>query len=316
MNFKFVWRGAAALAVAALLSACGGGQVDEFKPKRIIAFGDEQSLVTADGKKYSVNLATTSDTTDQECRTYPVWTQIVAAEFGLSFPGCRTAGAADNGVMKATVNAKVEDFARQISEISSTFTDDDLTTVMVGTHDVLEQYALYPAKSKEAILAELRTRGTRWGELVNSIAEAGPRVQVVTIPDLGLTPFAIAEKAAATAAGAESPDRQALLTELVAAYNLAMRLALIQDGRMIGLVFGEIETQQMVRYPGSYRLSNVVKGVCAVDLPNCTSTTVIPEVTSGDPVTEFLWADSIRPGIEFHDRLGDLAYYRSNNNPF
>ncbi|WP_046110801.1 hypothetical protein [Aquincola tertiaricarbonis] len=306
MNFKFVWRGAAALAVAALLSACGGGQVDEFKPKRIIAFGDEQSLVTADGKKYSVNLAPTTDTTDQECRTYPVWTQIVAAEFGLSFPGCRVAGAADNGVMKATANAKVEDFARQITEISSTFTDDDLATVMVGTHDVLEQYALYDGNNKAALLAELKARGTHWGELINSIAKAGPRVQVVTIPDLGLAPRF----------KTQSAERRAVLTELVAAYNLAMRLALIQDGRMIGLVFGDIEIQQMVRYPGSYSLSNVDTAVCKNALPDCTTESVIDAVTQSDPVTEFLWADDIRPGIEFHDRLGDLAYYRSNNNPF
>ena len=47
-----VWAPAlAAAAVALLLAACGGGdQVEQFRAGRVIAFGDENSVITADGR--------------------------------------------------------------------------------------------------------------------------------------------------------------------------------------------------------------------------------------------------------------------------
>ena len=50
-----------AVAAAGLMAACGGGtsQVEPFKPGRVIAFGDESSVIVNDGanngRKYSVN---------------------------------------------------------------------------------------------------------------------------------------------------------------------------------------------------------------------------------------------------------------------
>ena len=41
-----------ALAVSAALAGCGGGteQIEPFKPERMITFGDESSVITAEGK--------------------------------------------------------------------------------------------------------------------------------------------------------------------------------------------------------------------------------------------------------------------------
>ncbi|MEF7615242.1 SGNH/GDSL hydrolase family protein [Aquincola sp. MAHUQ-54] len=318
MNLKKLWRGAFAIGAAAVLSACGGGQVDEFEPSRLLAFGDEMSIIVpADttgaggvalkkGSKYSVNFVDSDGALN--CRTYPLWTQYVASGFGFTFEGCKSGTEEAKALVLATANAKVADFEAQINGASA-LTSKDLATVMVGTHDVKELYERLRdgggTVTRAQVIEEAQARGKQWGELINKLAKAGPRVVVSTIPDLGLSPYAKAEKA------------EALLSELVKEYNLAMRLALIQDGRLIGLVFGELETQEMVKYDGNYGLDNVTEAICAdtAVLPNCSNKTLKSGIAE-DKVDNYLWADSFRPGTEFHERMGDLAEYRAKNNPF
>ena len=51
-----------AAVVAVLLVACGGGeQVETFRANRVIAFGDETSVINADHSKYSVNAVQLAD---------------------------------------------------------------------------------------------------------------------------------------------------------------------------------------------------------------------------------------------------------------
>lgn len=313
MNLKNVSRGLAAIGAAALLSACGGGQVDAFKPDRILAFGDELGLVNPGGSKYSVN-ALKSGTTDLDCATYPVWTQVVAKGFDLVFPECNPDNVASpTSRMLASNGAKVADFAAQVSAFKvagGAFTNKDLVTVMVGMHDVLELYAQYPDTLTEAqITAELQTRGRAWAAQQNSIAREGARVLVSTIPNLGLTPYALAEDAAHP-----GEERAKLLTRLTDAFNLAMRLDQIQDGRMIALVLGDVESKRLVDNPGSWSLSNVKDPVCTVALPGCTTTTVISDAT--DKPTQWMWADTLHPSVQFQKRLGDVAQFQAEHNPF
>ena len=69
-------RHAASLITAALLlTACGGGgeQVERFVPTRLIAFGDETSVIEdnlrdANGRKYAVNWATAASGATPETR--------------------------------------------------------------------------------------------------------------------------------------------------------------------------------------------------------------------------------------------------------
>lgn len=356
MNFKSLCRGAAAAGVVALLSACGGGAVDEYEPVRIYAFGDEQSLLTNDngnnGRKYSVNLAQTATNDDLECQTYPIWTQLVASGFGRVFDQCKSTGATATAFMRATPLAKVADLDKQIAGTLTgtnsytdpiTFVDKDLATMMVGTYDVLELYGRVVGKTSalatalgdnydtvvtgstltyDQAVAEATARGKQWAEVQNRVANAGARVLVMTIPDLSYSPMAIADQAAADAdSTATYKARRALLAALTTAYNLAMRTNQINDGRLIGLVLGDTELADMVKYPGNYSLSNVVDAACdtttygdAAKLPNCTTATLTSGATAAP--TQWLWADSYRLGINYQQRMGDLAYYRANNNPF
>lgn len=350
MNFKSLCRGAAAAGVVALLSACGGGAVDDYEPVSIYAFGDEQSLLTNEssrpnnGFKYSVNLADTTDTTDLECQTYPIWTQLVASGFGRVFDQCRSSTATATAFMRATPLAKVADLDGQIagtvtgtntSKNAITFVDKDLATMMVGTYDMLELYGRVVGKTAalsaalgsnydtvvtggtltyDEAVAEATRRGEQWAAVQNRVANAGARVLVVTIPDLSFSPMAIADQTAGNTDSFTEKRRRQLLKDMTTAYNLAMRKNQINDGRLIGMVLGDTELDSMVRFPGSYSLSNVVDAVCTTALPNCTAATVIT-AASGN-ATQWLWADSYRLGIEYQRRMGDLAYYRANNNPF
>nr|WP_316642953.1 SGNH/GDSL hydrolase family protein [uncultured Roseateles sp.] len=325
-GLRALWCGAAA---ALMLSACGGGggQVEPFKPTRIIALGDESSLITPAGKKYSVNaLVTQTDATlpdKLDCKSNPIWVQTVATNFGLVFPQCNPDNVVTtNGVMYAQVGAKVADVKAQIDAhlASGSFNPKDLVTVLVGMHDVLELYNQYPAQSQATLLAQAEQRGQALADQVNRIVNANGRAIFVLTPDMGLTPFALAEKAAKPASGSDQ-DRAAFLTSLSARFNSKLRLGVINDGRLIGLVNGAEMTQLIVAFPGSYGFVNVDKVACNVALPDCTtktmssSTDAAGAVTAADGTT-WLWADSIHFGAGMHTRLGSTAYSAASIHPF
>jgi lysophospholipase L1-like esterase len=307
-----VWLAAVALSA---LGACGGGtsQIDPFTPTRILSFGDEASLITPEGKKYTVN-GVNATTGAPDCTVNPIWVQSLAGSFGLVFPQCNPDPlntAAPTGVMYATEGGKVADVKAKIDQHFSTggFGNKDLVTVMVGTNDVLEVYARYPAQSEAALVDELKARGSLLADQINRIATAGGRVVVTTLPDVGLTPFAIKEKAAKT-----DTDRAALLSRLTVQFNVAMRLKLINDGRMIGLALVDESMQAAVKYASAYGFSNVTEAVClsTVAPQDCTPSTL---VTGGD-ATAWLWATDTLLGPSGQRRLSELAQIRAHNNPF
>jgi outer membrane lipase/esterase len=305
-----LWLRKAALAagVALTLAACGGGsgQVEPFEPTRILAMGDQTSRLEADGRKYTVN-ALVEGGTALDCETHPLWVQIVAEVFDLAFPQCPGENTAPTGVMLAANGAKAADIQAQVDSVAATFTDDDLVTMLVGANDIIELYAQFPTRSEDDIGAELRARGRTWGAQINRVALAGPAVLVVTVPDVGKTPFALAEESA-------NAGRAALLTRLTDQYNAGMRLEIINDGRMIGLAFGDLEVQNIVRFPGAFGFSNVTEAAClaSAPLPTCTTATL---VTDADAIN-WLWADDRHLSPGGHNRLGAIAASRATNNPF
>jgi outer membrane lipase/esterase len=305
-----LWLRKAVLAagVALTLAACGGGsgQVEPFEPTRILAMGDQTSRLEADGRKYTVN-ALVEGGTALDCETHPLWVQIVAEVFDLAFPQCPGENTAPTGVMLATNGAKAADIQAQVDAVEASFTEDDLVTMLVGANDIIELYAQFPTRSEDDIGAELRARGRTWGAQINRVALAGPAVLVVTVPDVGKTPFALAEESA-------NAGRAALLTRLTDQYNAGMRLEIINDGRMIGLAFGDLEVQNIVRFPGAFGFANVTEAAClaSAPLPNCTTATL---VANADPIN-WLWADDRHLSPGGHNRLGAIAASRATNNPF
>lgn len=325
MSFRSfsVRKGLAALfgafALAGLSSCGGGGQVEPFEPTRILAFGDELSVIESDGRKYSVNAFRITDstttpptesTTELDCTRNPIWIQSVATTFDLVFDRCPGTATATSGQVLAQVGQKVSDLASQIAAVQgAALNEDDLALVMIGMNDILELYGRYPTTSRDDLLAEARDRGTALGEQVNALAQSGPAVVVLTVPDLGLTPFAQAQNTSTS-----DPTRSALLTDLTEAFNNRMSLALINDGRLIGLVYADVESQNIVRFPSSFGVTNTADVACVatVTLPDCTTATLV----TGATASSHMWADALRPAQALHTRMGTVAASRARNNPF
>lgn len=326
MSFKLLarlgtrrWLGAAAVAGAALLASCGGGgQITPFAPTRVLAFGDEASLIEADGRKYSINAfrqvtvggVTSDDPSAIDCTRNPLWIQTVAASFGLAFDRCLGTATTATGQVLARAGHKVADLAAQIAAVQgAALGEQDLALVMIGMHDILELYARYPASSRDTLLAEARARGSALGAQINQLALRGPAVVVLTVPDIGLSPFALAQN---TSSG--DATRSALISALGEAFNNRMSVELINDGKLIGLVYADIELQNMVKFASSFGLANVVAPACRTDapLPGCTTATLVDTATA----TSWLWADGLQLSPAGQSRLGLLAEARARGNPF
>lgn len=305
--------GCALLATAALtvLSACGGGtaQIEPFAPTRIIVFGDESSAITSEGKKYTVN-ALDATTGALACASNPNWVQKLAEVYtGLVFPQCNPGNVAvTTGIMYATAGAKVADVKTKIDThfATNSFGPKDMVTMLVGANDVFELYSQFPAQSQDSLLAEARARGTALGQQVNRIANANGRIILSTLPDLGTTPFAVeAEKLNA--------GRAAFLSKLSDEFNVAMRLAIINDGRLIGLVLLDENSKAFALYPSYYGFANAVAPVCltTVATQDCTTKTLVTD-GSGDT---WLWATDRLLSAGGQLALGNLAIARLTN-PF
>jgi hypothetical protein len=297
-----------AVLAAALAASCGGSTdpVEPFVPQQVIALGDETNLLTPDGKRYGINGLNANGAVD--CRSLAIWTQSVAAAWGYVFDQCNPSAITPaRGVMRAGFNAKAADLDAQIDAqvATATPTSKDLFTVLVGMHDIIELYEQYPTRNEDDLTADLKARGNHVAQQINRLVDLGARVIVSTVPDLGLTPYALAQEAA-------NSGRAALLTRLTDSFNARVRVDIIQDGRYIGLLITDDLILQMVQSPSSYGLANVTRAACTTPVPDCTTQTLV----AGANASNYLWADELRIGPTAHSQLYQLAVTRAQRNPF
>lgn len=326
------------------LAACGGGDpVTDFDPERILVLGDETSVITDGtgvyppshpqagqaipaGRNYSINGLDPAppdppaSAVDNEppgpidCRGRRIWVQVLADEYGFRFEECNNDpdGTPQRGIIYAGAGARVADIASQVAqhEATSRFTPSDLVTVLVGQHDILDLYAgVTPANSCATAATQARSRGEALAVQINRIARGGSggRVVFVTVPRQGDTPFGRQTTV--------DPNRRQCLNQLTDAFNTGLRTDVTNDGRHMALV--AIDEQARLIVDDSDRFGgydNVRDAACTVAAPDCTSETLVPDAASGD---DFLWADELHFGPEFHDLLGDIAVDRVRNDvPF
>ena len=306
---------AAGMLCLALLASCGGGtQVERFVPSRVIVLGDETSVINAGGSKYSINATVSATDLALDCKTHPIWVQVLANAYGLVFAQCNPTAAPVTGVMLSTPAAKVADIATQAAQMGA-LSGKDLVTVLAGANDILAQYARYPGVGEQQLAAELEATGAALAAQVNAIANAGGKVLIATVPDLGLSPFAIAQRAANT-----DTDRAALLSRLTLRLNAKLRANIINDGRRIGLLLADELVQTDVKFPSTYGYVNVVAAAClsSAVLPACTTATLQPASADVAAAGSFswLWADATHLSPGGHNQLGALAATRAAGNPF
>lgn len=321
LSVNLLRRGAlgAALAASMLLASCGGGDpVVEFVPDRVLAFGDEDSIITADGRKYTVNAFQTDTTAGKilDCAANAIWVQRLASSYGLVFPQCNPNDVADpRSRIYAVAGAKVADLAAQVDQhlATDTFSGKDLVTLAIGQHDVIEQYERYPDVGTVELLQEVFDAGQVLALQVSRIAAAGGKVLVSTVPDVGLSPYAINEN---TTTG--DSTRAAFISQLVAEFNKGLRVG-IQDetGDKVALMLTDELVQAMAKFPASYGgMTNVTSAVCdpakAATVDLCTTDTLV----TGGSASLYLWADDIHLSPNGHAYVGSLAGSRTRANPF
>ena len=314
----------AGVAGAVLLAACGGGsQVEAFHATRVLAFGDETSVINADGSKYSVN-AVQTDLITLDCNNNLLWIQTVAAAYGLVFPECNTLPvSAPVSRILAFNGAKVADISTQVDQqlANDGFAPKDIVTMLVGANDILAQYADYPRVSEADLTANVEQAGAALAAQVNRIANLGAKVLLSTTIDMGFTPLALTEEAA-------NPGRAALLSRLSARFNAALRANIMNDGRKIGLVKLDeyVSGVAKARAAGGGTFANTTLAAClpTAPLPSCTPQTLGTDAGAVPPPTTpvaadgatWLWADTTHLSAGGQTSLGSLALTRAQNNPF
>lgn len=302
---------AGALAAAALLGGCGGGSTENsFRATRVIAFGDETSVINADGSKYTINGLASGSTTTLDCNANPLWIQGVAALYGLVFPQCAGTVANPLSRIRATNGATVAELAGQIDQQigDGGLQAGDLVTVLIGANDVAAQFAQYPAVREDQLIANLDAAGATLARQVNRLADLGAKVVVSTIPDMGLAPFA------GNRAAGSSDTNPALVSRLSTRFNDAMLARLTNDGHKIGLVQLDqfLLASNRATAAGQGTFANTTRAACAVALPQCTTNTLVAEAVN----VAWMWADDRHLGPVAQANLGSLAASRALNNPF
>lgn len=318
---RFAARTAAGIVAVAALASCGGGtyQVTAFVPARLLTFGDESSmLVGAQGLKYSIN-GISAATLQIDCTQNPLWTQALANSYGLVFANCNpNASNQVNAIDLTKLNGTVDDVVQAVSafQAGDTFNGNDMVTIWVGMHDVLSDYQLNGTDGDETtLLSDMKTQGTTLGNLVNTIAAAGAKVVLLTIPDMSDTPFAFVESQRGDF------DRLKLLSDMSTSFNLGLRSTIINDGSQIALVLVDDVVRNDVRSPGSFGLissDNQSYGCLnTAPLPNCTPDTLNNDPATGQPANAgFLWADATHLGPVAQTQIGNQAVGRAHSNPF
>ena len=322
-----------AAAGAALLASCGGGsQVESFVPSRIVAFGDESSVINADGSKYTVNavifdasVSPPVPTTAIDCAGNPIWVQAVASTFGLVFPQCNPLSVvAPVSRIYAFKNAVVADLATQIdvAVANGGFAAGDMATVFIGANDVVAQFSQYPGVGEAQLGDNAEQAGKALALQVNRLAALGAKVLISTIPDMGLTPFA------GDRSGTTVNTGTGVLSRLSTRFNDALLANLLNDGHKIGLVQLDeyMKAVDRARILGGGSFANTSLAAClpAAPLPLCTTQTLGDDAAAVPPPVAvstasgatWLWADALHLSAGGQASLGSLAVTRARANPF
>ena len=310
--------GLVAIGALATLASCGGGtyQVTVFQPARVLTFGDESSrLETAQGLKYSINGLNANQLTD--CTVAPIWTQIVAGSYGLVYANCNVNVSNQTyAIDLTTVNGTVDDVVNKVAafQAGDTFNYNDLVTIWVGMHDILNEYEANGTGDQATLLANMRAQGTTLANVVNSIAAAGGKVLLLTVPDMSDSPFGYAESQRGDF------DRLKLLSDMSTQFNVGLRSNIVNDGSKIALVLVDDLVRNAARNPGGYgmiQLANQVGGCLdTAPLPTCTTDTLKNDPTTGQATTGFMWADATHLGSIMQTQIGNQANNRAHSNPF
>lgn len=303
---------AAACSVAALVSACGGGQlVAAFSPSRLVVFGDASADAGQAGARYTVNGSASN------------WTEQLASSYSLTVTPVSAGGTSyAQGSARITVrpdaagNAGVPSVADQIGTFlaASGPAGGDLIVVGAGVSEIIYQMSLVTAGtiSDTQARANVEQAGRDLGAQVRRLVNAGAQhVAVSGAYNLGRTPWA------------RTIGQTSLLETLSSRFNEEMLISIVDLGNKVLYIDGALQLNLMTSNPSNYTLSEVSTPVCTsvdpgpgigigagqVNSALCTTATI----AAGRDVATSLWADAVYMTPQGNYSFGQNAYSRLRN---
>jgi phospholipase/lecithinase/hemolysin len=304
---------AAACGVAALVAACGGGQlVSPFYPTRMVVFGD----ATADagqvgGARYTVNGSASNWTEDLAGRYSLAVTPVSAGGASYAQGSARIAARPD-----AAGNAAVPSITEQIDSFlaAGAPAGRDLVVLSAGVSDIVYQMSLVTAGTITIAQAQANVEqaGRDLGTQVRRLVNAGAtHVAVAGAYNLGRTPWASAI------------GQTGVLQTLSSRFNEELLISIVDLGNKVLYLDMALQLNLMTSNPQNYSLSNVTTPVCSsvdagagigigagqVNSALCSSATIVPGL---DPATS-LWADAVYMTPTGNSYFGENAFARLRN---
>ena len=309
---------------AVLLTACGGdtSQVTRFLPDRVLALGDENSVIVNDGSndgfRYTINDRRSS--TAGKCLAAPIVAQAVATHYGYAFAECNPNKLTPKAFIHARAGALIEDpltgLAAQLASVAR-LGSTDLMTVMIGTNDLIALYERVQAGGLTGgqAIEEAKRLGRSAAAIISGALTTGARALMMTVPDVSLTPYALK-------AGKTDSNAGSLLYQMSYHFNGSLRTSILpKDGRNFGLVLADDIVAVMQQKPSAYLESpfNVTDAACTTaGVLGCVLSTDSAGTTlvAGATLANHLWASDRHFGPNAHSRIGQQAVARAVNNPF
>jgi phospholipase/lecithinase/hemolysin len=308
MAFQWMRRALLALAPAALLAlaACGSGTIEsQFRPTRMVVFGDALSDLGNTGARYTVNDGA------------PLWVQGIAAGYGLGLDA-----SASGGTNYATGNARIVQqpdaaggsaptIQQQIDTFlaSNSLGANDLVVIQGGFADIIVQMQAFQAGTitSDQLIANVKQAGRDLATQVKRLEAAGAtHVFVTGVYDMSKTPWAAAI------------GQQSLLSSASTTFNNAVLVALVDEGKNVLFVDQALLFNLMANNPGVYGFTDSTTVVCnsvdsgpgigiganQVNSKLCTTSTI----ASGLTYTRFMWADAVYPTTPVHTQLANYMF--------
>ena len=191
---------------------------------------------------------------------------------------------------------------RYITNVSPAFSSNQLITVFAGGNDIISNAASFqetvalggdPTSAAAAAVAAMVTAADELADDVNTnvIARGATHVVVVNLPDISLTPAAIASGASG----------QALVKSMVQAFNVELATKLTHGDSLL-LVDAFTRSVDQTMNMAKYGLTDVTTPACTTSSSLvCTKATLISALTPTDltqPATlanTYLYADTVHP---------------------
>jgi outer membrane lipase/esterase len=307
------WMRRALLALASVsllsLAACGSGTIEsQFRPARIISFGDALSDIGQGGTSYTVNDGGTSN-----------WTKIVAAGYLVDLKSQVTGGtsyAIGNARVAVTPDAaggSRPSIKQQIDAYlaSNTLGETDLVLIEGGISDIIAEAAQLKAgtQSADQMVLDVQQAGRDLAAQVRRLVQAGANhVVVVGTYDLGRSPWAT------------STTQTSLLSNASSKFNEALLVSIVDLGNSVLYVDSAFFFNLVTAAPGNYGMLNAIEPVCTsvdagpgigigageVNSALCTTATILP----GAVYASYVFADKVYFAPSAQIRFGEYAASR------